>query len=153
MEPRVFVPRRVEIAFMLQPFVCAVLGWVLFPLVDLAASGGRTVDAAQTAIRFGVLTGVVAVPITGIAASSFGWLSKRTTLTATRTILFGMLFGNVVAAIAVVGTVLVHGLSALPGAIIGSARAIVFGSFIGAVSGAVFWVIVDNAESQTSNTR
>jgi hypothetical protein len=142
MEPQRVVQRRVEIAFLLQPFVCAGLAFMLFPLVDLAASGGRTVDdATQNAIGFAVLTGIIAVPITGIAASAFGWLSKRTALTATRTMLCGAMFGNTLAAIAIVGTVVVRGVLALPSAIAGNVRAVLFGTLIGTISSAVFWVI------------
>jgi hypothetical protein len=141
MEPQRFVQRRVEIAFLLQPFVCALLAFMLFPLVDLAATGGRTVDALQTAIASGIVTGLVAVLITGVAACAFGYLTKRRALTATDTVLLGAVFGNLPAAVAIVGTLLVQGASALPQAIIGSWRAIVFGTLIGMSSSAVFWWI------------
>ena len=141
------VTRRVEIAFLVQPLVCAALGFLLFPLVAFtAAGGGHTIDVAEGAIGFGIVTGLVAVPITGIAASAFGWLTKDMTLSATRTMLFGVMFGNIVPAVAILGTALLRGLSALPGAILGSARASIFGTVVGALSGAAFWLMIDNDE-------
>lgn len=74
------VDRRVTVAFILQPFVCAVLGVVLFPLLALTHPG-RTVDMFQAALAFGVVTGIVAVLIAGIAAATFGRLRNRGPIT------------------------------------------------------------------------
>lgn len=131
--------RRVGLAFGLTPFVCAVLGFVLFPLID-RTHPGRTVDAFETAIGFGVLTGIVGGMITGaIAHPTFGRLMKRGSVTVMRTILFGALFGNIPAVIAIIGTVLVG--RDIADAVSGSWRAIAFGTAVGALSSAVFWSV------------
>jgi hypothetical protein len=132
--------RRVALAFALTPFVCAVLGVVLFPLVD-QTHAGRTVDGFETAIGFGVLTGIVGAMITGaVAHPTFARLMKRGSVTAMRTIFFGALFGNIPAVIAIIGTVLVgRDVGMLADAVSGSWRAIAFGSAVGALSSAVFW--------------
>lgn len=127
------------LAFGLTPFVCAVLGFVLFPLID-RTHAGRTVDAFETAIGFGVLTGIVGGMITGaIAHPTFERLMKRGSVTAMRTIFFGALFGNIPAVIAIIGTVLVG--RDLADAVSGSWRAIAFGTAVGALSSAVFWSV------------
>src|SRR5262245_28052595 len=69
--------RRVGIAFGLTPFVCAVLGFVLFPLLAWTHAG-RTVDVFEGAIGSGVLTGIIGGMITGaIAHPTFERLMKR----------------------------------------------------------------------------
>ena len=134
--------RRVGLAFGLTPFVCAVLGFVLFPLLDWTHAG-RTVDVFQAAIGSGVLTGIVGGMITGaVAHPTFERLMKRGPVTATQTILFGALFGNIPAVIAIVGTVLVsRDIAMLSEAVSGSWRAIAFGTVVGALSSAVFWSV------------
>ena len=134
--------RRVGLAFGLTPFVCAVLGFGLFPLLARTHSG-RTVDVFESAIGFAVLTGIVGGMITGaIAHPTFERLMKRGPVTATRTILFGALFGNIPAVIAIIGTVLVRrDIGTLSEAVTGNWRAIAFGTAVGALSSAVFWSV------------
>ena len=134
--------RRVGFGFALQPFLSAALGFVLFPVLA-STHPGRIQDLLQSAIVFGVLTGTVGAAITGGAAyPAFQYLTKRRVPTASQTVLLGAAFGNIPAAIAIVGGVLrARDLAALPGLVSGSLRAIVFGALIGATCGAVFWLI------------
>jgi hypothetical protein len=135
------VDRRVERAFLLQPFVCAVSGFALFPILA-STHGGRTHDLLQAAIACGVVTGVVAALIAGIAAFTFGRLRKLGPITAARTLLYGAAFGNIPAALVIVGTLIVRrDIAALADAVAGSQRAIVFGTAIGVMSSAVFWLM------------
>jgi hypothetical protein len=134
--------RRVGLAFGLTPFVCAVLGFGLFPLLA-RTHAGRTVDVFESAIGFGVLTGIIGAMITGaVAHPTFERLMKRRHVTAARTILFGALFGNIPSVMAIIGTVLVRrDIGMLPEAVSGSWRAIAFGTVVGALSSAVFWSV------------
>jgi hypothetical protein len=135
------VDRRVEIAFLLQPFVCAVLGFALFPLIA-DTRGGRFSTPLQFAIVFGLLTGVSSVLIAGVAASTFERIRKRGPISATRTMLYGAAFGNIPAALLVVGTMIVRrDITAFADAVGGSLRAIAFGTAVGAASSAVFWLM------------
>ena len=146
--------RRVGIAFGLTPFVCAALGFGLFPLLAWTHAG-RTVDAFESAIGFGVLTGIVGGMITGaVAHPTFERLMKRGPVTATRTILFGALFGNIPAVIAIIGTVLVRrDLGTLSEAVSGSWRAFAFGTAVGALASAVFWSIAGPQIVSTQSRR
>lgn len=127
-------------AFLLQPFVCAVLGVLLFPLIG-DTPGGRTA-ALESATVFGLLTGAVAILIAGIAACTFGRLRKRGHISATQTMLYGAAFGNIAAALAVAGTMIARrDITAFADAVVGSERAIVFGTAVGVIASAVFWLM------------
>jgi hypothetical protein len=125
-----------------MPLVCAVFGFGLFPLLA-RTHAGRTVDVFESAIGFGVLTGIVGGMITGaVAHPTFERLIKRGPVTATRTILLGALFGNIPAVMAIIGTVLVRrDIGTLSEAVTGNWRAIAFGTAVGALSSAVFWSV------------
>lgn len=130
------------------------LGFVLFPLLA-RTHAARTVDMFESAIGFGVLTGIIGGMITGaIAHPTFERLMKRGPITAARTILFGALFGNIPAIIAIVGTVLVRrDMGTLSEAVSGSWRAIAFGTAVGAVSSAVFWSVAGPRIASTQSRR
>ena len=133
--------RRVDIAFLLQPFVCAALGFALFPFIAVTHSG-RVVNPLRTAIVFGVVTGMVSVLITATAALTFTRLRKRGQTSAAQTMLYGAAFGNIPAAFAVVGTMISRrDITAFADAVDGSFRAIVFGTVVGVVSSVVFWLM------------
>ena len=133
--------RRLSLAFFLQPFLCAVLGFVLFPVLA-STHPGRTQDPLQAAIVFGVLTGLVGALITGGAAyPTFQYLTKRRSLSATETVLLAAAFGNIPAAIVIVGSMLRADGASMPDVVSGAWRAIVFGGDIGATCGVAFWLI------------
>lgn len=115
------------IGFAVQPFVASVLGMAFFP------------------VAVGVLVGIVAVLISGCAAyPAFLWMLRRGLITIRRTVLAGAALGNIPAAIAPIGTLLsnIATTGALPrGADLFPERAVVFGSFVGATSAAIFWLI------------
>ena len=135
------VDRRVERAFLLQPFVCAVSGFALFPILAFT-HGGLTHDLLQAAIACGVVTGAVAVLIAGIAAFTFERVRTLGPITAARTLLYGAAFGNIPAALVVVGALIVRrDATTVADAIAGSQRAIAFGTAIGVMSSAVFWLM------------
>jgi hypothetical protein len=99
----------------------ALLGFSLFPALA-STHPGRTSDTFQTAITFGVLTGIVGALITGGAAyPAFQYLTRRGIPTATQTISLGALFGNIPAAVAIVGGLLSgRDLAASPGLVSGT---------------------------------
>jgi len=67
---------------------------------------------------------------------------KRGSVTAMRAILFGALFGNIPAVIAIIGTVIVRpDIGMLSEVVSGNWRAIAFGTAVGAISSAVFWSV------------
>lgn len=128
-------------AFLLQPLVCAALGVALFPIIA-ETRGGQLSTPLHSASVFGCLTGVVSVPIAGIAASTFGRLRKLGPITAARTLLYGAAFGNIPAALVIVGTLIVRrDVTAVADAIVGSLRAVGFGTAVGVMSSAVFWLM------------
>ena len=134
---------RVQAAFFIQPFLCALLGFALFPLLDRMSGPGRTIDAFQTAIVIGVFTGIIGALITGLAARPlFRWVVSGRRLTALRTVLLAAALGNIPAAIAILLQVVFTGdVAGLPAIVIANGRAISFGTFIGVVSGIAFWLM------------
>jgi hypothetical protein len=135
------VDRRVGIAFLLQPFICAVLGFVLFPFIAVTHAG-RVVTPLRAATVFGIVTGIVSVLIAGIAALTFVRLRKRGRTSAALTMLYGAAFGNIPAAFAVVGTMIVRrDVTVFADAAGDSWRAIAFGTAIGVISSGVFWLM------------
>ena len=80
--------------------------------------------------------------IAGVAASTFGRLRQRGPISANRTMLYGAAFGNIPGAFAVVGTLIARrDVTAFAGAVVGSWRAIAFGTAVGVASSAVFWLM------------
>jgi hypothetical protein len=123
------VGKHVMRGLAVQPFIGAILGFALFPLAAYMAGGGHTIRPFGLAIVFGVVIGIIATLITGLAAyPTLLFMLKRGPVTLARTLLAGVALGNIPAAI---GTLL--------GA--GSARAAALGSTLGLISAAVFWVI------------
>src|SRR5512134_1676807 len=108
-EPQTLTPAqesRLLRGLVVQPFVAAALAFALFPLIDytgrLVYGGGRTIDPVETAVGFGVMTGVVASFVTGfVAYPSLQWLLKRGPLTRAQTVIGGVVLGNVPGALIV----------------------------------------------------
>ena len=120
--------------------MCASLGFALFPLIG--DTRGRIDSPLQSAIVFGGLTGIISILIAGIAASTFGRVRKRGPISAARTMLYGAAFGNIPAALVVVGTIIVRrDVTAFADAVVGSLRGIAFGTAVGVMSSAVFWLM------------
>ena len=143
---------RVRRALALQPFVCAALGLVLFPVIDRAGQG-RTVDALQTALVFATFTGIVGALITAfVAYPVFVRLAKPDVLTGARVLLFGALLGNIPAVIAILVQVLVPGGKGMTDSIAAHSGAAVFGTFLGTVCSAIFWTIVRNEIASNRST-
>jgi len=111
---------RVLFALLLQPVVAAGLAFVSFPLLN----NPGTVDSAGAATSIAFVVGIVAfVFVLAAAWPAVLWLAKRGPVKLTHAMLFGVAMANV------------------PVAIGGSARAVLFASFIGLVSAVLFWVI------------
>ncbi len=132
-----------------QPFVTALLGSGVF-LLDherLASSSERLADPIEAATAFGGLVGIFGLLVTAFGAyPALRWLVKRGPVTRRHALISGALLGNVPAAL-IVGLIAIS--SARQGTMTGFfdfvygpaglLRLIVFGSFIGAASAAMFW--------------
>jgi hypothetical protein len=147
-----------------QPFVAALLGFVIFPVVDYtgrALYGGRPADPLDAAISFAAGVGIAGLLITAFGAlPTLAWLLKRGPVSKRQALISGAVLGNVPGLVivgAIAATRMTQG--AMPGlreltyGPAGAVRAIVVGSFIGAASAAVFWRLAGRyigVESPTS---
>ena len=111
---------RVLFGLLLQPVVAAGVAFLGFPLIDRRG----TVNPADAAWSIAIVVFVVALVFVLAAAwPAVLWLAKRGPVKLTHAMLFGVALANV------------------PIAIGNSARAVVFASFIGLASAALFWII------------
>ena len=137
---------RVAIAFLLVPFVSAAIGFLLFPLVAFGI-GGRPADMLDGAIAFGLGMGIASIFVTGFGAFPLlVWLLKRGPVTLFHTLVAGAALGNLPGALIVIRLLsLGHGWEEVfvggRDWALGAFRAVLFGSAIGLVSAAVFWVV------------
>jgi len=138
---------RVVLGFMAQPFVTALLGFTLLPILALtdprsqATSPGSLVEIGLISA---VLVGLVGLVITAFAAAPvFYWLHERRRVTWRHAVLSALLFANAPTTL-LFGLLWFHGwdprLSAFDAAMIGL-RVILLGSGIGAAAASVFWWI------------
>ena len=134
----------------LQPFVAALLAFILFPVVEFTGGylyGGRPAVFVDVAISFAAGVGMAGLIVTALGAvPTLVWLLRRGPVTRKQALIGGAVLGNIpgvliVAAMATSG--LSHGampdLRELTYGSAGAVRAIALGSFIGATSAAVFW--------------
>ena len=153
-EPQTLTPgqeSRLLHGLVVQPFVAAALAFALFPLVDytgrLVYGGGRPADPIETAMGFGVMTGVVASFVTGfVAYPTLHWLLKRGPLTLAQTLIGGVVLGNVPGALIVLLLAARHlsrevtpTLENTTYGAVGAIRIVMLGSILGLVCALVFW--------------
>jgi hypothetical protein len=142
---------RVFLGLAVQPFVNALLAFIIFPIVDYtgrALCGGRPVDPFDAALSLALGVGIVGVVVTIFGAlPALVWLRARRAVTRTRVLIGGAVLGNAPSALIVGGMLvsrLAHGemprdvFDLLYGPV-GAIRTIAFGTFIGVASAAVFW--------------
>ena len=136
---------RVLFGLLAQPFVAASMAFVLFPALDYTARAtglysGRVSDDAAASVAFGAALAAVFVVVFG-ALPALGWVSRRGPITLRASVIAGALLGNLPAAVILVLAAMHGGGTRSSGA--SSAlillRAAAFGSWVGAVCGAVFW--------------
>jgi hypothetical protein len=151
------------LALAVQPFVAALLGFIIFPVVDYtgrALYGGRPFDPLDAAISFAAGAGLAGLLVTALGAvPTLAWLLKRGPVTRRQALISGAVLGNV-PGLLIVGGLAASRLSqgAMPDLQLtygpaGAVRAIAIGSFIGAASAAVFWRLAGRyigGESPTS---
>jgi hypothetical protein len=96
----------------------------------------------ETAISFAVFAGIIGGLITGLVAYPiFRRLVRRGKPTVNQTIFFGVACGNIPAAIVIAGQTLLARDGAALSIVVENARAALFGTLLGAVGSAVFWLI------------
>jgi hypothetical protein len=131
---------RVLGGLVVQPVLAAGLAFVTFPLLLLdrdgqTLAGGFPADATDAALSAAMGVGIVAGIIVLVAVLPVAlWLLKRRGLTLKKTLIFGLVLGNlpyVLFGIAAGGT---YGLTGL-------LRGVTFSSLIGVVGAALFWLI------------
>jgi hypothetical protein len=143
---------RVFYGFAVQPFVAALITFVLFPLVAItgqALYGGWPTDMLDAAVSFAFGAGIAALLITVFAALPlFLLLLRRGHISQGEVLFSGAVVGNIPSALIVLGLALrlsssgaAVDLDSLTYGLPGAARAIVLGSVVGAGSTAVFWWI------------
>jgi hypothetical protein len=88
----------VVIGFAIQPFVCALLAFVSFPILEYTGRGlygGRPADPLDAAIAVAAGTGLVGFFVTLVAAlPSFLWLRSRGLLSRGLVLWCGLILGN-----------------------------------------------------------
>ena len=145
---------RLFTALTVLPLFDACLGYLAFPLWwALRNAPGHFVEPAMPALAFAAINGVMGlfVSVTAVLPVVF-WLQKRGPLTLQRLTLAGAVLGNlpfaVVAAVTVgiafghlIGGTLSDHLSPAPELLAGALRVILLGTFMGAASGAMFWLL------------
>ncbi|HKE83951.1 MAG TPA: hypothetical protein VKB50_09360 [Vicinamibacterales bacterium] len=143
---------RVLLGLAVQPLVTAALGIALFPIVEVTGRSlyhGRPADPIDAAISFGLGMG-----ITGLLVTVFGafptlmWLVNRGPVTRRQALISGAVLGNLPGALIVSGLALsrvnegiVPTLNDMTYGPVGALRTIAFGTVIGTVSAAVFWLM------------
>jgi hypothetical protein len=139
---------RVFVAFLVQPLVAALCGFLAFPIVEVTGRplyGGYATDVGEAALAFGLGTGLVGLFVALLAALPlFVWLRRRGPITLKKTLISGALLGNVLTVVVVVLAVLgrpgINAQSPTYG-LFGGIRAVVFGTAVGMTCAAVFWWI------------
>jgi hypothetical protein len=161
--------RRILLGFMAQPFVTALLGFLLFPflaITDPRLHGTSPGSLVEVGFISGMLIGLVGLLITVCAAAPvFYWLRGRGPVTWRHAVISALLFANTPTTL-LFGLISFHGrdprLSAFDAAMI-AVRVILLSSCIGAVSASIFWWIAtgdlraslstDTAESSLKRSR
>ena len=129
---------RLCLGFVVQPFVTAVVAFVLFRflLLDRAGrtfAGGYPLNVTDAAVSVAAGTFMATVVILAGVVPAAVWIVKRRALSLMQTLLFGAGFGSLPI---VVVNVLGGGYGLMP-----FFRSAVFASLVGASGAAVFWVI------------
>lgn len=135
--------QRVVLAFFAQPVVVALLAFALFPVIEYTGrslDGGRSVDMLDAAVAVAAGAGLAAVFVVAFcAAPLYARFSRQGPITQTKTLLSGVLLGNVPGAIIVTLQALVgadrRGTVGLAEAL----RAVLIPSLVGALAALVFW--------------
>jgi hypothetical protein len=147
---------RVALALVLQPFVAAALGFVVFPVVAVSQRvlrGGSPVDPIDAARAFGLAAGIAGLFVTIAGAiPALLWMLRRRPISRRRTLVSGAVLGNLpgIIIMALVAAQLLRQDGGLrsgdvtDGAII-AVRALVVGSLMGTACAAVFWWIAGSA--------
>lgn len=129
--------KRIFVGLLVQPFLAAVLTYMAFPLIEYTGRtlyGGRAGDSADAALALALGVGIAAAGITVVGVfPTVVWVIRRLDVTFGRTILFGVLFGNLPVAI---GSLLAGSYGP-----IGLLRAAVIGTTLGISGAALFWVV------------
>jgi hypothetical protein len=144
--------RRLLLAILLLPLFDALLGYTTLPWLLRADRWGAD-SSNEASAMFGALAGVLGLLVMVTAAAPIAYrLERRGQLSLTHFTVAGALVGNapfaaylcMIAAATVVqliaGTLGRH-LSAAGDLLDGAARALLMGSYLGAASGAMFWLI------------
>jgi hypothetical protein len=129
---------RIFLGLLVQPFVAAGLTFVTHPLIDRSGraiyGGGIDPDPMRSGIALALYVGIAAFFVTIAAAFPAAvWVLKRYPLTLWRTLLWGVLLGNI---LSVLGT-MVAGSYGLAGLV----RVVLFASFLGLGGATAFWAI------------
>lgn len=145
---------RLFTALAVLPLFDACLGYLAFPLWwSLRNAPGRFVEPANPALAFAAINGVMGlfVTVTAVLPAVFR-LQKRGPLTLQTLTLAGAVLGNLPFAVVAAATVAIafghllggtlsDHLSPAPELLAGALRVILLGTFMGAASGAVFWLM------------
>lgn len=131
---------RLFAGFAVQPFAAAILGFIVFPLIELTlpdTTGGHSTGGAAS-IAFGA--GFAAIVVTACALPVVLWLLKRGPLKLTHVLCGGAVLGNLPLVIIMSLAILTNNVRA--GTLgIGLIRSLAFGALFGVVGAALFWVI------------
>ncbi|HUR19913.1 MAG TPA: hypothetical protein VMZ90_03840 [Vicinamibacterales bacterium] len=129
---------RLCLGFVVQPFVGAVVAFVLFRflLLDRAGrtfAGDYASDTTAAAVSVASGTFIASVVILAGVVPTAVWVLKRRALSFTRALLWGAGFGSLPI---VIGTVLGGSYGLMP-----FVRSAVFAALVGITGAAVFWMI------------
>jgi hypothetical protein len=138
---------RLFAGFVVQPFAAAVLGFTVFPLIELsgrAINGGASADPMGAAISIGLGAGVAAFFVTvGGAFPAVVWFLKRGPLTLKHILWGGVVLGNLPFAVIVPPAAMTrHAEAGATGfGPLAAMRALAAGAIFGLAGAALFWVI------------
>lgn len=135
--------QRVVFAFFAQPVVVALLAFALFPAIEYTGrslDGGRSVDMLDAAIAVAAGAGFAAVFVVAFGAVPlYARFSRQGPITQTKTVLSGILLGNLPGAIIVTLQALVGGDRRGTAGLAEALRAVLIPSLVGALAAFVFW--------------
>jgi hypothetical protein len=144
--------RRLVFAIFLLPLFDALLGYITIPFL-IRTDAGQAAGSGQASVVFATLSGVLGLLVTITAAAPIAyWLERRGRMSLRDFTLAGALVANAPFAAYLclalaftllhlaAGTLGQH-LSSTGELLAGGARALLIDSYMGAASGAVFWVI------------
>ena len=145
---------RLLVAFAVQPFVAAAMGFVTYPLLDYTnrlLDRGVAREPMQAALSIALGAALAAFFVTLCAAvPAAAWFLKRGPLTLRQTLLSGILLGNLPLTL----IALLAGISGSMNSftLLDAVRALCFGSLFGLAGAAAFWAISRHAFCLTSRS-